>query len=96
MSGRAVYNAMARASVSSVSACLLMDELLGKYWADVSAVDLRNVIDHLANVERRLAAAEALVLQAEEDRRVAQEGSPFALLAYPNVDCDDLRDALEM
>jgi hypothetical protein len=36
----------------------------------------------------------AVLDAAEEDRRIRQEGSPRALLAYATVDVDDLRVAL--
>lgn len=32
--------------------------------------------------------------RAEDDRRVAQEGSPTTLIAYPVVEVDDLRAAI--
>ena len=35
-----------------------------------------------------------LIDQAEDERRVAQEGSPTALIAYPVVDVGDLRAAI--
>lgn len=96
MSSRRVYDAVAKASVSSVAECLSLDVREGLYWSTVHVGDLRNVLDHLANVERRLAAVEALVSVAEEDRRVAQEGAPLRLLARAVVDVDDLKEALDV
>lgn len=96
MNSRAVYNAVAKASVGNVSACLMLDERARYYWSSVPSAELRNVLDHLANVERRLSAVEALVAAAEEDRRVAQEGSPLTMIAYAVVDVDDLKEALDV